>query len=171
MHTSDTLPPSEVDLLYRTHNSWLNTWLRRRVGCHAHAADLAQDTFVRLLKARHVHPLKAPRAYLSSIARGLMIDHFRRRALEQAYLESLAHLPPAEVPSEEQRWMILDTLERLDHLLAQLKPRVRQVFLHAQLDAMSCPRIAEHLGISRATVERDLAKAMGVCYRLRHAQA
>jgi len=170
MPTSDTLPPSEVDLLYRTHHSWLNTWLQRRVGFHAHAADLAQDTFVRLLKARHAHPLKQPRAYLSSIARGLMIDQFRRRALEQAYLESLAHLPAAHAPSEEQRWMILDTLQRLDRLLMQLKPRVRQVFLHAQLDDMSCPKIAEQLGVSRATVERDLAKAMGVCYRLRHAR-
>ncbi|MNJ66966.1 putative RNA polymerase sigma factor FecI [compost metagenome] len=125
---------------------------------------------MRLLKARHAHPLKQPRAYLSSIARGLMIDQFRRRALEQAYLESLAHLPAAHAPSEEQRWMILDTLQRLDRLLMQLKPRVRQVFLHAQLDDMSCPKIAEQLGVSRATVERDLAKAMGVCYRLRHAR-
>ncbi|VVN67048.1 sigma-70 family RNA polymerase sigma factor [Pseudomonas fluorescens] len=171
MHTSDTLNPAEVDLLYRSHHSWLNVWLRRRVGCHAHAADLAQDTFVRLLKARHAHPLKEPRAYLSSIARGLMIDQFRRRALEQAYLESLAHMPPNEAPSEEQRWVILDILERLDQLLMQLNPRVRQVFLHAQLDDMSCPKIATHLGISRATVERDLAKAMATCYRLRHAQS
>ena len=171
MHTSDTLNSLEVDRLYRSHHSWLNTWLRRRVGCHAHAADLAQDTFVRLLKARHAHPLKEPRAYLSSIARGLMIDQFRRRALEQAYLESLAGVPACEVPSEEQRWLILDTLERLDRLLMQLKPRVRQVFLHAQLDEMSCPKIAAHLGISRATVERDLARAMATCYRLRYGQA
>ena len=171
MHTSDTLNSLEVDQLYRSHNSWLNTWLRRRVGCHAHAADLAQDTFVRLLKSRHAHPLREPRAYLSSIARGLMIDQFRRRALEQAYLASLASLPPSEAPSEERRWLILDTLERLDKLLMQLKPRVRQVFLHAQLDEMSCPKIATHLGISRATVERDLARAMATCYRLRYGQA
>lgn len=171
MHTSDTLNPLEVEQLYRSHHSWLNTWLRRRVGCHAHAADLAQDTFVRLLKSRHAQPLKEPRAYLSSIARGLMIDQFRRRALEQAYLESLASMPASEAPSEEQRWLILDTLERLDRLLMQLKPRVRQVFLHAQLDEMSCPKIALHLGISRATVERDLARAMATCYRLRYGQA
>lgn len=170
MHSSDVLPPCEVDLLYRTHHSWLNGWLRGRVGCAANAADLAQDTFVRLLKARHSQPLKEPRAYLSSIARGLMIDQFRRRALEHAYLESLAHLPPEAAPSEEQRWIILDTLERLDRLLMELKPRVRQVFLHAQLDDMSCPKIAAHLGVSRATVERDLATAMAVCYRLRYAQ-
>lgn len=170
MLTRDMLTCSEVDLLYRSHHSWLSTWLRQRVGCHAHAADLAQDTFVRLLKARPAQPLREPRAYLSSIARGLMIDQFRRKALEQAYLESLSALPPSETPSEEQRWVILDVLERLDRLLMELKPRVRQVFLHAQLDEMSCQKIAEHLRVSRATVERDLAKAMAACYRLRYAQ-
>ena len=170
MLSRETLTSSEVDLLYRSHHSWLSTWLRRRVGCHAHAADLAQDTFVRLLKARPAQPLREPRAYLSSVARGLMIDQFRRRALEQAYLESLAALPPSETPSEEQRCVILDTLERLDRLLMELKPRVRQVFMHAQLDEMSCQKIAERIGVSRATVERDLARAMAVCYRLRYEQ-
>lgn len=100
-----------------------------------------------------------------------MIDQLRRRALEQAYLESLALLPEHEVPSEEQRLLILDTLERLDQLLDQLNPRVRQVFLLAQLDDMSCPQIAAHFGVSHATVERDLAKALAACYRLRYADA
>lgn len=159
-----------VHRLYQQHHSWLNTWLRCRLGNAADAADLAQDTFVRLLKARHAHPLKQPRAYLSSIARGLMIDQFRRRALERAYLESLANLAEAEAPSEEQRLVILDTLERLDRALHQLKPRARQAFLMAQLDGLSLAQIALRLDVSRATVERDLAKALGVCYRLRYAE-
>ena len=112
MQINDTLKPTEVALLYQSHHAWLRGWLRSRVGCSEHAADLAQDTFVRLLRARHVSPLKEPRAYLSSIARGLMIDQFRRRALERAYQESLAHLPEAEVPSEEDKLVILDSLER-----------------------------------------------------------
>ncbi|MHC6227474.1 sigma-70 family RNA polymerase sigma factor [Pseudomonas sp. X10] len=171
MQMNDTLKPAEVDLLYQAHHTWLRGWLRARVGCQENAADLAQDTFVRLLHARQASPLKEPRAYLSSIARGLMIDQFRRRALERAYQESLAHLPDGEVPSEEQRLIILDTLERLDQMLHQLKPRARQAFLLAQLDGMSIPQVARQLEVSRATIERDLAKALAVCYRLRYADA
>ncbi|MDF9755013.1 RNA polymerase sigma factor (sigma-70 family) [Pseudomonas sp. TE6288] len=171
MQIEDTLKPAEVDLLYQAHHRWLRGWLGARVGCRENAADLAQDTFVRLLKARQASPLKEPRAYLSSIARGLMIDQFRRRALEKAYLESLANLPEQEVPSEEQRLLILDTLERLDLALQRLKPRARQAFLLAQLDGLSLAQIAQRLDVSRATVERDLAKALGVCYRMRYADA
>ncbi|MDZ5604744.1 sigma-70 family RNA polymerase sigma factor [Pseudomonas sp. RP23018S] len=171
MQVNHTLQTAEVDLLYQTHHAWLRGWLWARVGCRENAADLAQDTFVRLLRARQSGPLKQPRAYLSSIARGLMIDQLRRRALERAYADSLAHLPEGEVPSEEARRVILDTLERLDRALHQLKPRARQAFLLAQLDGLSIAQIAAHLQASRATVERDLARALGICYRLRYADA
>jgi RNA polymerase sigma factor (sigma-70 family) len=172
MRSDETLGTADPGLLYRTHFSWLQGWLVRRIGCRDNAADLAQDTFVRVLKHRHQSgALREPRAYLSSIARGLMIDQYRRRELERAYLESITLLPQHEVPSEESRLMILDALERIDRLLDSLKPRVRQAFLFARLDGLTCAQIAEKLGVSRATVERDLATALQHCYRLRYVEA
>ncbi|MET3458877.1 RNA polymerase sigma-70 factor (ECF subfamily) [Pseudomonas kilonensis] len=171
MSSDETLGTADLGLLYRTHHSWLQGWLIRRIGCRDNAADLAQDTFVRLLKSRQSSPLREPRAYLSSIARGLMIDQYRRRELERAYLESVALLPQHEVPSEESRLMILDALERIDRMLGMLKPRVRQAFLFARLDGLTCAQIAEKLGVSRATVERDLATALQHCYRLRYVES
>lgn len=171
MRSDDTLGTADLGLLYRTHHSWLHGWLSQRTGCRENAADLAQDTFVRLLKTRQSSPLREPRAYLSSIARGLMIDQYRRRELERAYLESVALLPRQEVPSAESRLLILDALERIDRMLDLLKPRVRQAFLLAQLDGLTCTQIAAKLGVSRATVERDLAKALQHCYRLRYVEA
>ena len=171
MSSNDTLGTADLALLYRTHHSWLHGWLSRRIGCRDNAADLAQDTFVRLLKSRQSSPLREPRAYLSSIARGLMIDQYRRRELERAYLESVALLPQHEVPSEESRLLILDSLERIDRMLDMLTPRVRQAFLFARLDGLTCAQIAEKLGVSRATVERDLATALQHCYRLRYVEA
>ena len=123
MSSDHPLDPAAIGQLYQAHHSWLNGWLKRRTGCREHAADLAQETFVRLLNARKQQTLLQPRAYLSSIARSLMIDGYRRRELERAYLESLAHFPQVEVPSEETRLLILDSLERIDRLLDQLKPR------------------------------------------------
>ena len=158
-----------IGQLYQAHHSWLHGWLKRRTGCREHAADLAQETFVRLLNSRKQHSLLQPRAHLSSIARSLMIDQYRRRELERAYLDSLAHFPEHQAPSPETRLLILDSLERIDRLLDQLKPRVREAFLLAQLDGLTCPQIAQRLGVSKATVERDLAKALHACYRLRYA--
>ena len=66
-----TLDHAALDRLYSEHNDWLKGWLRVRLGNAADAADLAQDTFVRVMTARHVEPIREPRGYLSAIARSL----------------------------------------------------------------------------------------------------
>lgn len=35
--------------LYSGHHGWLRSWLQKRLQCSETAADLAQDTFVRIL--------------------------------------------------------------------------------------------------------------------------
>ncbi|WP_350649943.1 sigma factor, partial [Pseudomonas sp. HY13-MNA-CIBAN-0226] len=45
-------PSNPVEVLYNDHHHWLTGWLRRKLGCPDNAADLAQDTFIRVLSAR-----------------------------------------------------------------------------------------------------------------------
>lgn len=151
--------------LYTDHLSWLLNWLRRRVGCMETAADLSQDVFTRLLLRQDVVHVRRPRAYLGSIARGLVIDHWRRRDVEQAWRDIQATLPKEMQPSPEERYEIIETLTAVDRILAELKPRMRTAFLLARLEGMTCPRIAERLGVSLATVERDIAGALRRCHR------
>lgn len=91
-----------VNNLYSSHQGWLRDWLRKRLGCSETAADLTQDTFIRLLLKENTPPLESPRAYLSTIAKGLMINHWQRQALEHAYLDFLAAQPEPLVPSLEE---------------------------------------------------------------------
>ena len=44
-------PSNPVEVLYNDHHHWLTGWLRRKLGCPDNAADLAQDTFIRVLSA------------------------------------------------------------------------------------------------------------------------
>lgn len=157
----------EVHALYSDHHSWLQGWLRRRLGNTYDAADLAQDVFMRILLRREPIQLRSPRAFLSTIAHGLVVEHWRRRELELAWLETLAALPEPEAPSPENRQIFLETLVHIDQLLDALKPAVRTAFLLAQLDGLTCPQIAERLGVSLATAERYIAKALRSCYALR----
>jgi len=160
----------QLGTLYSDHHGWLKGWLRGKLGCAADAADLAQDTFLRLLNreqgASSATGLREPRAYLTRIAQGLVIDHWRRRDVERAFLDALAAMPEAEAPSPETRLLIIETLVRIDAALNALKPRARQAFLMAQLDGLSGPAIAAQLGVSLATVERDLNAAWQQCYRI-----
>lgn len=157
---------SALHLLYSEHNGWLKSWLRARLGNASDAADLAQDTFVRLLASRDVEQIREPRTYLSAIARALMIDKFRRRALEQAYCEALAlHPEPMDI-SPEKRLLILETLVAIDSMLDGLGERTRQIFLSVQLEGLSYVATGKRLGVSVTTVKKHVIRAMTHCLLL-----
>ena len=98
MPAAEFVPPHEVQTLYSNHHGWLQGWLRRKLGCPHNAADLAQDTFVRVLGKKEPVAAAEPRAYLATIANGLVVDFHRRRALERAYLETLPRCPSRNRP-------------------------------------------------------------------------
>lgn len=133
-----------------------------------HAADLAQDTFIRVLT------LRKPRSCNShglSEQRGpqLMIDMFRRRAVEQAYLETLAARPEQVEVSPEARLLIIETLLEIDRLLDGLGTRTREIFLMAQLDGLSYVEIARRLDVSLTTVKKHAVRALTHCLMLAEA--
>lgn len=119
---------------------------------------------MRLLTARETPPLREPRAFLTTVAKRVLFNHYRRQDLERAYHQALAQLPEDLVPSEEYRAIILQTLTELDALLDGLPVPVKRAFLLAQVDGLSYGEIASELDISIATVKRHLNKAALRCY-------
>ena len=156
-------------MLYGDHHSWLLGWLRRKLRGSAHAADLAQDTFVRVLAAQaeqRALVLHEPRAYLTTVARNLLINHLQRQSLEQAWMDAMAQLPEPMAPSAEQQYLILETLHQIDAMLDGLPPKVREAFLLSQLDGLTYAQVAQQLGVTDRTVKRYMAQAFAQCILL-----
>lgn len=158
--------PADIHTLYSDHHGWLRGWLRKRLGCSETAADLAQDTFIRILLKDSLPQPERPRAYLSTIARGLMINHWRRQALEQAYLELLAAQPEPVAPPPEERELVLETLLQLVQVLDGMPRRDKQIFLMARLDGLKYQAIASRLGITLNMVQKAMLRGMQRCYRV-----
>lgn len=149
--------------LYVEHHGWLKGWLRKKLGCTDTAADLAQDTFVRLMTKPHAETLQEPRAYLTTVAKGLISNWYRRQTLERAYLDALLALPEAQAPSPEHGLLILETLQQLDVALATLSHKARTAFLLAQIDGLKYEDIAVQLGVSVASVKHYMQQAYRLC--------
>ncbi|UXC19899.1 sigma-70 family RNA polymerase sigma factor [Comamonas squillarum] len=170
MHPGPGIPPSPsvdpVQALYEAHHSWLVARLRRKLGCAWDAADLAQNTFVRVLGTQRpqLQALLEPRAYLTTIAQRLLSNHLRRRQIERAYLDALALLPEPVAPPPDAQLMVLETLVAIDRLLGGLPVVARKAFLLWRLEDLTQEEIAQQLGISRTSVRRHLAAAAERCY-------
>jgi RNA polymerase sigma factor (sigma-70 family) len=161
-------PTEVVTELYSAHITWLQGWLRRKLGCTHKSADLAQDTFIRILVAFERQrvadtELREPRAYLTTVATRVLSNHFRRQSLEQAYADALSQMPAAVAPPPEQRLMILEALDDISAMLDALPGKVRAVFLAAQLDGLTYNEIAVKLSISPRSVRRYMAIAYEQC--------
>ncbi len=164
MSSSDASLHQQAQTLYAEHHSWLAGWLRRRMGTADGAADLAQDTFVRVLTAREMPALLEPKAFLATIARRLLANHYRREAIEKAYLDTLAGLPEAQSPGPEDRRLILEALCAIDRALDTLPAKAREAFLLAQLEGMKYEDIALRLGVTPRTVGNYMVRAVQACF-------
>lgn len=156
-------PADDMHALYRDHSPWLRGWIRRRLGDADRAADITQDTFLRLISSALRQPLREPRSYLATLARRVMIDQLRRNTLEQAYLEFLANQPVLDECSPEQRLLMLETLMQLNTMLDGLGQKARDTFLYVQLDGLTYPEVAQRLGVSVSSVTKYMAKATERC--------
>lgn len=185
-YCADSAWPQDADVFYRQHHGWLFGWLRKKLGCGHNAADLAQDTFLRVLiaprtehgaaaPAHHgavgqapppLHALREPRAYLTTVASRLLLNHYRRLSLERAYLDALALVPEAHSPSPEQRLLTLETLHEIDAMLDALPAKARTAFLLAQFEGLTYGDIADRLQVHVRTVKRYMAMAFEECILL-----
>lgn len=164
MKNPQALSLCAISQLYTEHHRWLVQWLYRHLGCPHHAADLAQDTFTRLLTARERLYIDEAKALLTVVAKGLVIDYFRKSALEQAFQEALSQLPEAVMPSPEAQAMAMEAVVAVDSMLAQLPSKVRQAFLLSRIDGLSYGEIAEQLDVSVNSVQQYMIRAYGACY-------
>lgn len=153
-------------VLYSNHHGWLLGWLRKKLGCSQRAADMAQDTFVRVLTSRaDLYALDEPRAYLTTIAGRLIIDDARRRKVERIYLDTWGALygETAVAPSSETLVEVVELLTEVSRLLESLPDKPRRAFLMSRLDGRPYRDIAVELGVSVSMVKKYVAQALVHC--------
>lgn len=147
--------------IYANHQPWLLNWLRQKTGCSYNAEDLSHDTFIRMLSA-DVLALREPRAYLLVIANRLLINRYRRSALERDALEQVAMLcancdekSPLDVLSARQLLRLV-----IEVLMHELPERHRSAFVMARVDGLCYREIAAKLTVSESSVKQYLSKAL-----------
>jgi RNA polymerase sigma factor (sigma-70 family) len=145
----------------------LQRFLAHRLGCPDTAADLVQETFVRLAQLSPAQQPDNPRAFLFRIAANLATDHQRRlsyRAKYESQDEAAAETPDSRPAADEAVFSKQQVL-RLHDAIAELPPKCRDVFILHKFHHLSYAEVAARLGITKSTVVKHMIKALDHCRR------
>jgi RNA polymerase sigma-70 factor, ECF subfamily len=162
---SDSSDPSRhayVTLLFNKYRASILRHLSRLVP-HEDAAELAQETYYRLLRHPEIVPIEGmARALLFQTAANLARDYRRRRVSHRSdqHVEltddelAQEHLGPEAFLAEQQVRAILE------QAIAQMPHDTRTVFLLHRFRDLSYPQIAQVTRLSARTVARKMAEAL-----------
>ncbi|WP_263143676.1 sigma-70 family RNA polymerase sigma factor [Pseudomonas alcaligenes] len=155
------------------HYADLLRFLARRLGDRQRAADVAQDTWLRLADHPNENDVLDPRAYLFRVAGNLAIDNLRREGrLAELHVEATAAdelCDPLATP--ESHVLAHESLELLDAALDQLPVNARTALLLNRLDGLTHAQIARRLGVSESMVGKYIVQAMRHCLAWQRQQA
>lgn len=156
-------------MLHRLHREPLN-FLAHQVNDRDTAADLAQESFVRVLAAQASGQVIVDlRAMLFRTARNLVVDQYRRDAHRRhEHLHGLDETELPSIPAHQQPDAILgyQQLARvLVRAIESLPPRCREAFVLSRFDGLSHQAVAERMGISKNMVAQHVARGILACQR------
>lgn len=164
----------DIKRLFLAHGRELQRYLTRRLRDAETAADLTQETFLRLAEAGGAAEGGAAvlhqRSYLYRMAHNLAVDHLRRQGRERTDPTEGEVLDAVmdEAPCPERSAMGRGELRHVREALLELPERTRQVFALVRVEGLTYRETAQRLGISDSSVQKHLAKAVKhVMQRLR----
>lgn len=151
----------------RFHRELLN-FLARHVRDRDTAADLAQESYVRVLAAQQAgQSISDPRALLFHTARNLVVDRHRRDQVRRH--ENLAELAEADQAMAAQHLQPDEILSYQQHAqvmvaaIESLPPRCREAFVLNRFEGLSHQKVADRMGISKNMVAQHVVRGVLVC--------
>jgi RNA polymerase sigma factor (sigma-70 family) len=138
-------------------NRNLFRFLGRRVRSSVDIEDLAQETYLRLLRARDLGEVRNPKAYLLRVASHVVVEWRDRQPEPESLVEVDDDLLVGDFAPEFELDANLSQ-DRLNRTLDSVSPTMRAVLLLRLRDERSCKDIAQELDITIRQVRRYVAR-------------
>lgn len=153
-----------IAAIVRVHHPSVVRFLRRRGASAEDARDLAQETYVRLLKYEGSSGIESPPAMLFRVAGNVAADHLRaaaqRRAVRHLHVDDQL---PSDQPSVEREIAAEQSVNAVDRAIAGLSPRCRTIFALSRVEGLTYEQIAARAGVSVKAVEKHVGRALRAC--------
>lgn len=151
--------------LYKRHKGPLYRYYLRQGLNEAIAAELFQDVWTKIIKARERYqPTAGFTTYMYRIAHNGLIDHYRRSGRSVDTFDegvvAVQELPGSDCDGPESGAVSLETRERFRTALAALPDAQREAFLLREETGLALADIAMVTGVSGETAKSRLRYAV-----------
>jgi len=146
--------------VFDQHEKDVHRFLISRVACEATAADLTQETFLRLSQLPTLQAICNIRSYLGRIAANLATDHVRTQMRWRTVTDKddavfqerpdPASTPDAALLAKEELAIVLQAIQ-------ELPPLCRKIFILNRYEGLPHRDIANRLNVCLSTVEKNMA--------------
>ncbi|MET0343702.1 MAG: RNA polymerase sigma factor [Polyangiales bacterium] len=146
-------------VVYETYRARVYAFLLRLSGDAHTASDLAQETWLRLAaSAMRLTPETDVGAWLFTVARNLHRSQRRWTLLDRDRLAALGLMAPRAAASPLDEAARDQLTRKLEHALAALPVRLREVVLLSTVEGFSAPEVARMLQLAPAAVRQRLSR-------------
>lgn len=151
--------------IYRQYSGELRRFLSMKLRNCEEAADVVQDTFVRVLTLADDYEIRHPRGLLYRTALNITVDRARSRDARPDCTADFAMAADiaADQPDPESALYMQQRLHLLQQAIAELPPKCRTAFMLHKFENLSYADVALRLGVSRNMVEKHIIKALAHC--------
>lgn len=154
--------------LFNEHGSALEGYLYRRTGNHADAAELTQETYLRMWQVKDIEEIREPKSYMFTIAAHLADNRLSSQGRTRGSLDAddpalereLSHHPDFAREIAEQ-----EELDRVRKAFEQLPAKVRAAYQLQVGHGLSYEEIARHLSVTTHAVKKYLGQVVPLCRR------
>ncbi|GAA5221326.1 RNA polymerase sigma factor [Membranihabitans marinus] len=152
---------NKLEILFIQHRKELYDYLRSNLKCSALAEDVLQDIFIKILASNtDIDKLDQPASYLFIIARNMVIDYWRKAAVDKRVQEEFWNNMEKERTIQEFPFLQHDKKILLNEINQILTDQQKIIFSLNRKDGYTYNEIAEQLHLSKSTVKNHMVSAL-----------
>ena len=152
-----------VEALAVRYGDNLRRFLRTRVRNIADVPDILQETYLRLLRVPNHESIRAPEAYIFTIARHVAQQHSLQTMASAGSVELTTVLADLQAAPESDPALEVSAqqcVRELEHAFRELSPKVQASFLLHRRDGLTVEEVADRLGLSIPMVKKYIVRAL-----------
>ena len=153
--------PREFDNIFKRYYGKLYAYAGQFVFDDDVCADIVSETFEELWKNfERIRP-EALQSYLFKNIRSKSIDYIRHQNVKKRYVDLYLILTDTTFTQEEMDSQT-EREKQMEDILAKLNERTREIFLACYADGKKYKEVAEETGLSVASVQKYMVKALNI---------